>query len=191
MTPKEKLFLDMYSELKERFNQADGYNILKGSGLVRQLLVDENSIIDQVNRAYRIKILYKVQRRFSILTERIQEDGTVWKAMYGMTFLSPKDDSESYELLKKDDFFKYEVLFHYEKRFTVLDVIKICANKYGGVHYDEKLSEKEDELNSTHLGLILNDDSSVYHSMHTVMKICIDALFPLYMEIHSKYSLDI
>lgn len=117
--------------------------------------------------------------------ERIQEDGTVLKALYAITFISPKD-SLDIELLKKDEFLKYNLLFYNHENFSVFDIIKICANKYGGIHYDETKNLKESLIDITHKHFNLNDSSSVIQSMYSITEICLNALHPLFEKIESN-----
>lgn len=187
MTTQENIFLNIMSDLDERYKRHKEYDILKASGLIRQLLADANSIVAHVNKKHKLKILFRVQRRNKIPTERIQEDGTIWKALYGMTFITPKEDSSSIELLNKDEFFKYVILTYYDEAFNVLDIIKICANKYGGIHYDEERNHKEKSIDTTHKGFSFNDSSSVIQSMHSITGICLEALKPLMEKIKKDY----
>ena len=142
MTEKEKLFVNTVIELEERFNRKTEYDFLKASGLIRQLLVDSNPLVAQVNRKYKLKIKFKVVKRYKLDFAHIDSDGTKWNNLSAMVFISPDKSSNFVEFLSKDDFFKYQLLSHNEKQFTVLDVIKICANKYGGIHIEEYPSEQ-------------------------------------------------
>lgn len=188
MTTQEKVLLNIISDLSERFDRHTEYDLLKASGLIRQLVIDKNPVLEQVNKSYKFKIVYRVQKRIKMPAESVQEDGTVWKALYGMTFISPKDDDSNFELLKKDEFFKYELLFYSGESFTVLDIIKICANKYGGIHYDEDKDLKESLIDITHRSFTFNDSSSVLHSMYSIIEICVEAWKPLILAIKSNYE---
>ena len=188
MTAQEKIFVNIMFDLNERYERRTEYDLLKASGLIRQLIVDHNSIVEQVNKNYKLKILFRVQERSKMPVERIKEDGTVWKVLYGMTFITAKENSLSIELLNKDAFFKYDLLTYHEEVFNVLDIIKICANKYGGIHYDENKNLKEQSLDTTHRGFSFNDSSSVIQSMHSIIGICLEALKPLVEKINNNYG---
>ncbi|WPR73056.1 hypothetical protein SLW70_08045 [Flavobacterium sp. NG2] len=188
MKTEEKILLNIICDLQERFEKLTEYDLLKASGLIRQLIVDTNPIIEQVNKNYKLKIVYRVQKRFKMPAGKIDEDGTIWKPLYGMTFIAPKEDSSNIELLKKDEFFKYELLHYNGESFSVLDIIKICANKYGGIHYDETKNQKELLIDTTHFGLTFNNSSSVLQSMYSIIEICLEAFNPLILQIKSNYG---
>jgi hypothetical protein len=186
MTNQEKIFLNIISELKKRYENQTEYDILKASGLIRQLLVDSNPIIEQVNRKYKLKITYRVQERIKLPFERFNEDGTAWKPLYGIVFITPQENSPV-ELLNRDDFFKYELLSYHNEMINVLEVIKICANKYGGIHYDEKRNLKESSIDVTHKAFSFNNSSSVIRSMYSITGICLEALNPLAEKVKRSY----
>lgn len=185
MTSSEKILIDIICDLEERFKRRTEYDLLKAAGLIRQLLVDVNSLVEVVNKKYKVKIVYRVQKRFKMPDVSVENDGTVWKALYGMVFITPENNSNC-EHLKKDDFFKYELLFYNGENFTVLDIIKICANKYGGIHYDEIKNKKESLIDITHNSFTFNNSSSVLQSMYSIIEICIDAWKPLMIRINTK-----
>lgn len=189
MTVQEKIFVNIMFDLNERYERRTEYDLLKASGLIRQLIVDPNSIVEQINKNYKLKIIFRVQERNKIPSERTKEDGKVWKALYGITFITPKEDSLSVEFLNKDAFFKYNLLTYHEETFNVLDIIKICANKYGGIHYDEKKNLKEKSLDITHKGFFFNDSSSVIQSMYSIIGICLVTLKPLVEKINNNYGI--
>jgi hypothetical protein len=61
MTDHEKLLLNTLDDLKGRVDKGDNYNLIRAAGLIRQLLIDENPLIDLVNKNYKLKILFRVQ----------------------------------------------------------------------------------------------------------------------------------
>lgn len=180
MTDKEKLFVNSVIELEERFSKQTEYDVLKASGLIRQLLVDSNPLVAQVNRTYKLKIKFKVVKPYKFDSTNIDSDGTKWNSLCSiMMFISPGKSSDFVELLSKDDFFKYKILTHHETEFTVLDVIKICANKYGGIHREDIKEGKSLELDRMSSLIKFNGSKSVFHAMHGIIEVCLDSLEPL------------
>lgn len=174
----EKIFLHSMVDLEEILDMANTYKILRASGIIRQLLIDSNSLVDQINREYKLKIIFRVQQK-PIITERKDENGKILHQWFLVTFIFPDKNSKNVELLKKQDFLKYKLLSFGVDEFSVLEVIKICANKYGGIHSDDIVDEREkllDKLNST---VSLLEFDCVIHSMHGIMKVCYEALLPL------------
>ena len=180
MTEKEKLFVNTVLELEERFTKKTEYDLLKASGLIRQLLVDNNTLVDQVNKNYKLKIKFKVTKRFKFDNDNIDSNGTKWNSLSAiMLFISPDKSSDFVELLSKDEFFKYQLLSHHETSFTVLDVIKICANKYGGVHIEDIEKGKSLELDRMSKLITFNGSKSVFHAIYGIIEVCLKALMPL------------
>jgi hypothetical protein len=178
MTEKEKLFVNTVLELEERFTKKTEYDLLKASGLIRQLLVDQNTLVDQVNKNYKLKIKFKVRKRFKFNNSDSNE--TKWNSLSTMMlFISPDKSSDFVELLSKDEFFKYQLLSHHETSFTVLDVIKICANKYGGVHIEDIEKGKSLELDRMSKLITFNGTKSVFYAIYGIIEVCLKALTPL------------
>lgn len=188
MIEKEKIFINTLVELKGRVEKLTLYDILKCSGLIRQLLVDSNCLLDQVNKKYRLDIRFRVQQRFKFPDYFDEKTGKKGKTLFSFVFIHPSESSTSVEFLKKDEFFKYELFNYQNEDFNVLDVIKICANKYGGVHFDKMKKEKEINLDIANSLLKFNDSSSIFHFLHGISKVCLEALEPLRKEIMKKNS---
>ncbi len=185
----ERIFLHSMADLEEISEIANTYRILRASGIIRQFLIDSNSLVNQINREYKQKIIFRVQQRPDI-TERKDENGKVLHQWFLVTFISPDKNSQNVELLKIQDFLKYNLLSFGEHEFSVLEVIKICANKYGGIHSDDIVDEREkllDKLNST---VSLLGFDCVVHSMHGIMKVCHEALLPLVEKIKENATAD-
>lgn len=152
---------------------------MKSSGLIRQLLIDGNSLVDQINKKYKIKIQYRVQKRFEFPESEALPDGIMPKVLYGMNFILPDETSSSVEMLNIKEFLKYEVLHYGDENFSILDIIKICANKYGGIHIENIKKPKEKSLDVLHKHFSFNNSSSILQAMHSISIICLNSLEPL------------
>lgn len=82
-------------------------------------------------------------------------------------------------MLNIKDFLKYGVLNNGEDEFSVLDIIKICANKYGGIHIENVKKPKEKSLDVLHKHFSFNNSSSILQAMHCISIICLNSLEPL------------
>ena len=188
MTTQEGIFINTFLDLKERLDKLTEYDLLRASGLIRQLIVDSNSVVEQVNRNYRIKIRYRVTQRFDPPTARIRPDGKVLNAWIGVTFIFPGTEGKSFEFLTKDEFLKYELLHYTDYNFNVLDIVRICAHKYGGVHLSKITDKRDQALHIASEGFYFNDSPNVYHCVYGIGKVCIEALELLKDEIIEKYK---
>ncbi len=189
MTQNEQIFVNTISDLNKKLEKADLYSIIRASGLIRQLLVDDKPLLDQINREYKEKIFFKVINT-EIPNERINEDGTVSKAWLTIKIMNPNENSENFKLLNKDKFLKCKPLFFQENEFSVLDIIKICSNKYGGIHCDEIKLEKDIYLDKLNSSFNIDDFKCVIIAMCDISRICLNALLPLSNKIEEKYKIN-
>jgi hypothetical protein len=60
MNDKEQLFLETVSDLRDHIKTGTSYKLKRASGLLRQLLVDETTLLSQANRKHRLKIRFSV-----------------------------------------------------------------------------------------------------------------------------------
>jgi hypothetical protein len=125
---KEELFLRIFEELETK--TLDGYGIIRSSALVRQLLLDDHALAHAVNK-FRIKL------RFSIPDRELPNGDD--SPVAHMIFLSNSNPSK---LVRIDAFLAAKFLFAVGKSYTNREIIKLCANVYGGVHTG-KPDEKE------------------------------------------------
>jgi hypothetical protein len=59
----EALFLNTLQDLAARAAAADEYMILGASALIRKLLIDGSPLVDQVNRNYRLRLVFEIPNR--------------------------------------------------------------------------------------------------------------------------------
>jgi hypothetical protein len=127
----EALFLSTLDDLGQRVEAADEYSLLRGTALLRQLLMEGDRLVDVVNRSHRLKLRYEVcGRRY---TEVVLEDNPVFYSALGGIHRSGSQ-APSAELLPLDDFLKTTVLVVKGKRITIGELITYAANVAGGVH---------------------------------------------------------
>ncbi len=58
----EEFFIRTLDDIASRINSDDPYEILGTSALIRKLFLDDNPLVDQVNRKYRMKIRVRDNR---------------------------------------------------------------------------------------------------------------------------------
>ena len=59
-TKADKLFLQTLDDLEGKLASEEPYDVLRASGLLRQLLLDDSRLIDQVNRDRKLKIRFRI-----------------------------------------------------------------------------------------------------------------------------------
>lgn len=122
----EAFFIRAVHEVHQATVAGDWYLLIRASGLLRLLLIDQQPLAIRVNRRYRLKLRFLVLPR-----SRPSPDlGIVWSNVSGGDRV--RDDLESLEL---GEFLGTPVLFADDSVGTVKDLVRMCANADGGVHF--------------------------------------------------------
>lgn len=136
-----RLFLRVCDDLQQKEQSNDEYEILKSSGLLRQLLLDELPLIHQINRTYRLKV------KFVITDAAPPSDPSLifWNVADG---LDPNTSirARSTREVDLEEFLKTVILRFKAIDYTVRDVILFEAHVRGGVHAGTTRTEKEEDL---------------------------------------------
>lgn len=144
------------------------YDLIRVAALLRQVFLDDHPLISLVNRKYKIKLLVAVPNLPAI---PVRSEGLTLR---GFRLVSGEQT-----LLSPQKFLKLECVMLNGYSYTVADVIKICANKRGGVHFDPTLNAKENALISYHLpenGLIFGRGGLDNPALFSIMQIVPPAL---------------
>jgi hypothetical protein len=94
------------------------------------------------------------------------------------------------EYIKLNKFLNYNIIYFSKQQFTVIQIIKICAHIYGGVHAGVIKDKKDfilDQANKT-----ISCEAGMNYgvsAMKEIIKITLDALKPLVEEIKIKYNI--
>ena len=67
------LFIHTLNDLEKRVESTDEYDVLMAAALLRKLLVDGGRLMDQINRAHRLKLRFRISD-VSPLEKMIYED---------------------------------------------------------------------------------------------------------------------
>ncbi|MDO6759608.1 hypothetical protein Q4566_05290 [Tamlana sp. 2_MG-2023] len=136
MTEIEEDFLNIINDLKDKIDQPTKYNNKKSAGLIRQLLLDDYPLIDQVNSKHKLKMSFKVRKL------KNAEPGIGKMIMEGIV---PKEitNESDIETINRQKFLKLRCLILHEQIYNVQDIIKINSNVRGGIHSGKAKTEKE------------------------------------------------
>lgn len=183
MTDDEKLFQNTLQDLRERGSSMDPYTILKASGLLRSLLLDEHPLFDQVNRNYRVKI------KFDIGDPLIPDDLHPNTVMFSVgQVIDPEINYPGVgrKTVTRDRFLCAEVMFFRDKRFTVRDVIALEANAMGGVHAGSPKDKKLKFLKEASMVFEFLDLRSTLVLLKGIIRVVVRAIEPLSQEIDKR-----
>ncbi len=136
----ERSFLRFVLDLQARIAVKDRFNLLEASAILRRLLLDARPLLHLVNREHR------QQLRFPMVPERQVKEAGEGPVFQFMSLCPDFADPAEIESLTFDAFLGTEVLRDHERAFTVRDVIDVCANLKGGIHFDDPVSQSDQSL---------------------------------------------
>jgi hypothetical protein len=188
MTDLEKLFVNTTVDLKERQEKGTEYDLIRASGLLRQLLFDGSPLVDQVNKDYRLKIRFKTQKNNIDFSKKTMWNGVEAETIIGVRWIKPNHNDEEYlSYLTITDFLKYPVIYFADQDFTVLDILKLCAHFYGGIHHDKVKKREQIYLDWANKTVAYGDGlNCAVESIKSIIEIVIEGLTPLIDKIKKK-----
>jgi len=180
MNEQKHFFINVLDDLRLKCDSISNYNYIKSAGLLRQLLIDENPLVDIINREYREKITFEVRRVLPNSQEKIiANDGTPLIVMASMHLILPSNNDFDTEFINKDKFLKFVVFEIEGHKVNILQILKLNANVKGGVHFEKQKTLTFDEYlleraNST-FNMVGNITGGAY-AIHEVGKVTLKAL---------------
>ena len=138
MTHQEHIFINTLDDIREKLNRGDRYSIIRASGLLRQLLIDDSPLVHQVNRNYGISI--------SLETIDFKLKPPI-KPFFHLQNIDASAFPDARKVTSNlSQFLEAECLLYNQHEYTVKDIIKACANIMGGVHSGVPKTIKEQSL---------------------------------------------
>lgn len=139
----EQSFLRFILDLQQRVAVNDRFDLLEASAILRRLLLDAGPILHIVNRSYRERLRFPIVHR----DPESLYDQAGQKPSFDHVVLSPAfADPSDIRHLTLDEFLSKPVLYGSQGAYTVRDVIKVCANLKGGIHFDDPATSVEQAL---------------------------------------------
>jgi hypothetical protein len=130
----DELFIHTLDDLEDRVRgPLPEYRLLGIAGLLRKLLIDDNPLVDQVNRHHR--------RRLTFVVSDSREYEELVKSM-GATFMTAEDGIDPVGAppgfgrleLNRSQFLKHRAMLTQNEEISVADLIQHGANVAGAVH---------------------------------------------------------
>jgi hypothetical protein len=129
-------FIAILEDLNDRINEPIKYNNKKASGLLRQLLLDSNPLLHQINREFKKIIVFKSRK---LVKAEVGIGNIIMEGIVPMK----NEHFENHENLDLKSFLEKRCLIYNKQLYTVHDIIKINANMRGGIHSGIPKSNKE------------------------------------------------
>jgi hypothetical protein len=172
------LFCRTYDDLSERISSQDPYVILGASALIRKLFIDDDPLVDQVNRSHKIKLSFVIGEIDTPYHREVMKDKPrYWSLQDG---LDPKTKlvAGGTTTLKRDKFFDTVVLIANGKEFNIRELIKFEANVMGGIHAGKAKTDQEKALASL-AGLYMGNTRASLRQLLAISRVILSALSPL------------
>lgn len=122
------------------------YDSKRASGLLRQLLFDDKSIISEAKKAIINSQSVASIKFFCQPHEAPAHPSLVFSGSYDGFYPHPGMHRSTATEVSLDSFGRQVVIVYSGREITVKDVVKYMANKEGGVHFDKKDIRPEEEL---------------------------------------------
>jgi hypothetical protein len=184
MYSPEELFIRNLDALKAILGNPSEQGLFDSARLLRQLLVDENPLLHQVNRAIRLKISFHVN---TLIPDPPGLPQPVFRQVAdGISpSLVPKVSSKKVNL---DTFMKSPILQIEGEWATVLDVIKYVANYAGAIHKSTPDTPMTKSLEAVGRSIEVGGVPSVLRSLLGIVDVTVRACQPLYMKLKETRS---
>jgi hypothetical protein len=137
MNSNEQLFLETVSDLRNHISIGKAYNLKRASGLLRQLLVDQITLLSQANRIHKLQLKFPVE---TLDPFDVQSNAVVLRG-----FGSAETAKSQVNL---NQFLACHCLGVQGRGFSVKNIIQVNANVRGGIHARDKLTVEEQTLMS-------------------------------------------
>jgi len=139
----EQSFLRFILDLQQRTSVTDRFDLLEASAILRRLFLDRRPILHSVNRSYLERLRFPIASR----DPELLYDQAGQRPEFDHVALSPAfTDPNDVRHLTLDEFLRAPVLYGSQRSYTVRDVIKVCANLKGGIHFGDPETSVQESL---------------------------------------------
>jgi hypothetical protein len=154
-------------------SEATGYELTRASGILRQLFLDAQPLVHQVNRELKIPLVFKIgPNNAGRLLEAIPG------ASLHFTATTAPEDGSGIEV-KLSAFLSHGTIAIHGDLFTVRDVIKCVAHVGGGVHHFAPQDAREAALYELASSMAVTERTILLHALADIAHAAVDSLQPL------------
>ena len=172
MDPTEKLFLNTVEDVEKKLVSNTEYDLIRASGLLRQLFLDEHPLVHQVNKKFKLKLqfttmdfTFKPPTRPLIHWQNLDPSAAPPGAMRITTNLK--------------GFLGAECLTFQSHEYTVREIILAAAHLKGGIHSGKPKEPEQESLLKLDEVLKVHGLDASLASLRGLVAVSLDALKPL------------
>jgi hypothetical protein len=173
----DRLFVHTLRDLEQRTAATDEYEVLLSAALLRKLLLDQERLMDQVNRRYRLDLRFRTSG-VSPFEQQIWDSTPIFWALEDV--LDPESPLAYAPFdATRDQFLGRRVMRFSESWITIRDVIDQLANIEGAVHSGNPKKERHRALQAA--GKFYSRDGlpGVVSQVRLIGRIAVHGLGPL------------
>ena len=163
----DELFIHTVQDLRSKIISDTTYSIIRGCGLCRHLILDAQPLLHQVNRKYKLPIIFHIKDYTNTpLSNNFVGSG-------GRTIL-PIGVSK---LVKLPEFLNTKIHWSGNNEFTVRDILDAACHYYGGIHSGNPDTKKEQLAKLNHH---FNKETNIsFWHMDAICKVVLETIKPL------------
>lgn len=173
----DQLFVHTLRDLERRTAATDEYEVLLSAALLRKLLLDQERLMDQVNRRYSLDLRFRISG-VSPFEQQIWGSNPIFWALEDA--LDPESPLAYAPFdATRDQFLRRRVMRFSETWITVRDVIDQLANIEGAVHIGKPKKERHRVLQAAGKFYSRDGLSGVVSQVRLIGRITVRGLSPL------------
>lgn len=173
-------FLNVFDDLHRRIDvePRNEYELLQSSGLIRQLIKDNPPLIERVNETIRVPISFKVTSRVPEPIRGLPQAAWQW--------MNPNPLGRPHTVVTLEELKARPVIRIAERDFNIGEVVAVCANKLGAVHFDETMSGGQRALMEFDESATLNDVGMLAETLNGLGGVIVEGLVVLRDEVRRR-----
>jgi hypothetical protein len=184
---KERIFLgtlnDIRSKIKgtfvnvqqDKINPEKDYDLIRACGLLRHLLIDNPTLLSQMNKDLRLTIEFVTASSAGSFPKDCK---------YFWYSLTPQKGSGISKKHTLAGFLKLTPLGAGEYRYSVKEIIRMCSHILGGIHNGDATTDEEKAF----VKQTENINNGIYMSIYSICQVCLAAFYELEkaVELHTR-----
>lgn len=176
MINTETLFIKTLEDIENRLSVTDPYEILLISALLRKLFLDDHPLVDQVNKARRVKLSFEITNPQSKPLN--EPPPTFWTVQDGLDPDTAPPFKQRHSATR-DQFFQTVVTIINGHAYTIREIVLFEANVVGAVHAGTAKTDKETALKQIDTEVSVGGYSSSLRQLLAISRVVLKALAPL------------